>query len=319
MMRPLRRAPDDPRQTRVFLRKDLLAAGHDDRSIARMVATGRWVRVRHGAYVDAAPWSQLDDAGRHGLRARAVVQQSRTKVVVSHVSGLVEYGAPTWGLDLDLVHVTRTDRRAGRREAGVRQHRGRVSAHDYAELNGLDVMTATRVALEVTTVAGVEASLVAVNHLLHHDYTSAEALAAMAPAFAHWPHSLTTDLVLRLADGRIESVGGTRAFHLCFREGLPLPTPQVEILDANGRVLARVDFAWPQHGVFLEFDGRIKYERLLKEGERPSDVVIREKQREELICRLTGWRCIRLTWADLEHPQRTAARIRTELATARAA
>ena len=37
---------------------------------------------------------------------------------------------------------------------------------------------------------------------------------------------------------------------------------------------------------------------------------MREKQREERICQLTGWVCIRITWADLERPERTAGRIR---------
>jgi hypothetical protein len=74
-----------------------------------------------------------------------------------------------------------------------------------------------------------------------------------------------------------------------------------------------VDYAWPELGVFLEFDGRIKYQELLKEGESVTDVVLREKKREELICRLTGWRCIRITWADLYQPERTAAAIRALL------
>jgi hypothetical protein len=74
--------------------------------------------------------------------------------------------------------------------------------------------------------------------------------------------------------------------------------------------VARVDLAWPELGLFLEFDGKVKYERLLKEGEHASDVVFREKQREDMIRRLTGWRCIRIVWADLYKPEVTAAKIR---------
>jgi hypothetical protein len=81
-------------------------------------------------------------------------------------------------------------------------------------------------------------------------------------------------------------------------------------LDENGVEVARVDLAWPAYGLFLEFDGKVKYERLLKKGESASDVVFREKRREDMICRLTGWRCIRIVWADLYQPQITAARIR---------
>ena len=108
----------------------------------------------------------------------------------------------------------------------------------------------------------------------------------------------------------------TLTFCLCYRQGLPAPVPQYVVLDRSGCVVARLDFAWPQHRVFVEFDGRQKYEKLLRPGERASDVVIREKQREELVCRLTGWRCVRLTWADLERPERTAATIREAFAEA---
>jgi hypothetical protein len=78
----------------------------------------------------------------------------------------------------------------------------------------------------------------------------------------------------------------------------------------DGELVAIVDFAWPELGVFLEFDGKIKYQKLLRAGESPTDVVVREKRREELICRLTGWRCIRIVWADLYRPELTAAAIR---------
>ena len=33
-------------------------------------------------------------------------------------------------------------------------------------------------------------------------------------------------------------------------------------------MIHRVDLAWPEYGVFLEFDGRVKYEKYLREGER---------------------------------------------------
>ena len=34
---------------------------------------------------------------------------------------------------------------------------------------------------------------------------------------------------------------------------------QYEIRDSAGQLLARLDFAWPELGVFLEFDGKEKY------------------------------------------------------------
>ena len=152
-----------------------------------------------------------------------------------------------------------------------------------------------------------------VNDFLHRGLTSLDQLHRRYEPMDRWPNTLGTDLVLRLADPRIESVGETRTFHVCWRHGLPAPEPQYEVFDEDGTCIGRVDFAWPEHRVFLEFDGKIKYGKLLREGETPTDVVLREKRREERICEVTGWRCIRVTWADLQRPEILAARIRNML------
>jgi hypothetical protein len=40
--------------------------------------------------------------------------------------------------------------------------------------------------------------------------------------------------------------------------------------------------------------------------------VFREKVREDWLREVTGWRLVRLTWADLYQPQATASRIRRQ-------
>ena len=313
MMNPKPRAADHPRNGPVYLRKTLLAQGHNDRSIARLVAAGVLVRVRHGAYADKQVHDSLSADGRHGLRSRAVVQQAKTRVVLSHVSGLPEYDAPTWGIDLGDVHVTRRDGRSGRHEAGVRQHCGTILDGDVVERHGVEVMGPTRLALEVTSVVGVESGLVVVNHFLHCGATTHDKLMERYAVMEHWPNTLRTGLVLSWADHRIETVGESRTWFLIRNQGLPVPEPQYVVRDAAGQEIARVDFAWPELGVFLEFDGKVKYEKLLKPGQRAADVVIAEKKRESAICRATGWRCVRITWGDLARPAATAAYIRGEL------
>ncbi|HEY3530860.1 MAG TPA: hypothetical protein VGK78_17080 [Nocardioides sp.] len=89
--------------------------------------------------------------------------------------------------------------------------------------------------------------------------------------------------------------------------------PQFEVRD-GGRVIARLDFAWPELGVWVEVDGRVKYDELRRAGESPVDVLMREKRREETVRALTGWECIRVTWSDLAHPERIVARIRAAAA-----
>ena len=93
-----------------------------------------------------------------------------------------------------------------------------------------------------------------------------------------------------------------------------LSVQRVVIRDEQGREFARVDFAWEKLGCFLEFDGKVKYLALRRDGETLEEFLLREKRREEKICLLTGWVCIRITWADLENPERLARRIRALLA-----
>ena len=309
MMLP--REPDDPRVSPIQLRKELLSSGLDDRAIAGLVASGALHRVRYGSYVDGAAWRACDEVGRHGLVARAVLRRSNSGLVLSHQSALGEWDIPIWDQVLDEVHGTRIDERAGRREAGVCQHEGALRPGDWVLHNGVRVTAPTRTALDCAIVLDVEHSIVIVGDALHRKLTTPAELAECAAFMERWPGSLKHRVVLQVADGRCESVGEHRTLYLTWKQGLPRPIPQYKVFDPEtGELLAIVDFAWPELGVFLEFDGKVKYEKLLKDGESPSDVVVREKRREELICRVTGWRCIRIVWADLYRPERTAADIR---------
>ncbi len=294
----------------VVLRRELVKLGYDDRAIARLVRSATLARVRWGAYALGDVWATLDERGRYALLCRAAYRRAQTEVALSHTSAANLWAAPLWDLDLGTVHLTRSDGKVGRREAGVAQHRGTIVAGDWVEHDGLFVMSPTRAALEVTTLTDVEHALVVVDDLLHRDLTTPAQLASRYALMDHWPHTLLTDLVLRLTDARSESVGETRVRYLCWAQSLPAPEVNYEIRDSHGRVIHRVDLAWPELGVFLEFDGREKYLRFRREGESVADCVERERRRQHRIEEITGWRCIRLVWADLYQPVQTADRIR---------
>jgi len=299
---------------RVFLYREAIDAGYNDKAVRHQLRAGEWHKVRHGSFTFSDLWTAGDAAEKHRTFARAVLRTSKVPAVLSHSSSIVELTKTFWDLDLSEAHITRKDGRTGRRAAGVRQHQGRLIADDITQVNGVEVTFATRAALELSTVTDIERSLIVVNGLLHDKLTTIDALREYNEASINrWPGTLRTGLVLRLADGRIESVGETRTLHLCWRQGIPRPEPQFDIYDERGTWVARVDFAWPEHKVFLEFDGKVKYQSQLQPGEDPGDVVFREKRREDLIRRITGWTCIRLTWADLYSPEETAKRIRQAL------
>ena len=294
----------------IVLRRELIDAGHTDRQIRALVKRGELHRVRHGTYVSGELWRSLSAADRHRVLVRAVLRRAHPSTVATHISAAIEHGAPVWGINLDEVHTTRTDGMPGRREAGVVHHRGRMPESDVVEVDGIRVSAPARCAIEVCAITTVEPALVTVDGLLHSGRCTVEELLAMAESCKHWPDSLTTTIVLRLCDPGSASAGESRTVHLCWTQRLPRPETQVPVLDEHGRVFAYADFAWPELGVFLEFDGREKYDRFRREGETLEAYVLREKRREERICQLTGWVCIRITWADLERPVATARRIR---------
>jgi Transcriptional regulator, AbiEi antitoxin len=294
----------------VFLRREALGLGLSDRAITQQIRAGDWVRVRHGAYTFRHLWEAYDAMGRFELRSRAAYRTAKAEVVLSHTSSLSVLGTPWWDLSLDEAHLTRRDGRVGRREAGVVQHCGRVSDADVEFSGELAYMNGTRTALEICTIADVEHSLVVVNGLLRAGKTSPELLRSRYVDMEMWPRTLTTELVLRLCDHRPESVAESRWFYSFHLHNLPCPVPQHEVRDGDGRLIARLDFAWPELGVWVEVDGKVKYDELRRAGETPVDVLMREKRREEAVRAITGWECIRVTWADLFHPERVVDRIR---------
>jgi hypothetical protein len=294
----------------VVLRRELLREGFTDNQIQALVRRGDLHRVRHGSYVDGALWRSLDQLDRHRVLVRAVLRRAHPSAVATHISSAVERRAPVWGIPLDEAHVTRTDGRSGRREAGVAHHRGELAEDRVEVVNGIRVSAAPRCAVEITTMTSVEPALVSINALMHAGHLTPEDLAAEVETLKHWPRTLTATIVQRLADPRVESVAESRTLFLCWDQHLPRPSLQIPVLDEHRREFAYADFGWPEHGVFLEFDGRIKYQRYRRKDETLEEFLMREKKREERICMLTGWVCIRITWADLSDPERTAARIR---------
>ena len=294
----------------VWLRRDARAAGYSDRAIAKLVKTREWHRVRRGAYCSGELWDSLSPEDRHRVLCRAVLLTAHPSSALSHVSSAIEWDAETWGFDLNVVHTTRTDGKCGRKEAGIVHHRGLLSEDDVVVHNGVRVTCAPRSVAETCTIADVEPALTVANSLLHGGRIDMDELNGQTAVTRSWPRSLTTDLVRRLADHRIESVAESRAFYFFWREHLPRPEPQVEVYDEDGRLVGRMDFAWASDGVFAEMDGKLKYLTMRRDGETLDEFLLREKRREAQICALTGWVCIRITWEDLARPRLLARRIR---------
>jgi hypothetical protein len=297
-------------------RADVLSCGFDDRFIRRQLASKAWTRVRKGAYCLTFTWQTLDDIERHRRLARAVLHSHGDAVALSKVSALLmRPGCDVWNIDLSRVHVTRRDGRSGSVELDVVHHEGALADDDIEVVDGLLVMRESRCVIETIATAGVEPGLVVADAALHTGRVDADQLSETLESLRPWVGSRTIDLVLRLADGRAESVGESRSRFLFWSQGLPRPEVQFSVFDRTGRLIGISDLAWPQHEMLFEFDGRVKYGRLLKPGEDPGDAVFKEKVREDALRRTTGWAMERATWRDLSHPVDLARRTRRRMRT----
>lgn len=299
----------------LLLRRDAVAQGYDDNLLAREVRAGRLCRIRQGAYADGPTWRRLDDRGQHCLLSDAVLMQYDDNVALSHGSNVLRLGGPQYGLDLSHVHLTHFEG-GGRRTAGVIHHEGRCGLLDVTRINGHWATSPPRTVLDIAIADGLVVGVVVADDFIHRRLTSTEELRHLYVSMADWPGALIVRLVIDLATGKSESVGESLGWLLFRNQRLPRPEQQFEIRYPHGGIAGRTDWAWPELGLLGEFDGKSKYLQHRLPGETIEEAVLREKRREDLLRELTGWRFIRLVWADLFHPEATAQRIRQAMARA---
>jgi hypothetical protein len=236
-------------------------------------------------------------------------------VALSHASGCVAHGVDIWRVDLTRVHVTRLDGGAGRIEGDVVHHEGFVTDDEVLDVDGLRVLPPQRCVLEAGSLASSEAALVLLNSSLHRGMCSLDDIGNQFDLMAHWPRMRHLHVPVRMCTEKAESVGESRGLWLFFTEHLPAPELQFKVYDGL-RLLGRTDWAWRRLRGLGEFDGKMKYGRLLEPGRDPGEFVFEEKRREDLLREATGYWMIRLVWSDLDQPARTAQRLRRLIAAA---
>lgn len=299
----------------VALRADLLADGLTPDELRRRRRRGELASVRRGAYVTGDDPRLTEAVAVHRLRVEAAVRQLGPAAVVSHVSAAVLLGLSCWGLPLDRVHVTRNRRSGARTGPDLVVHAAALDPDEILTLGGVTLTAPARTVVDIGRRIGFERAVAVADAALHRPrrdrpplVTSAE-LATQLVRGARRPGLPAARRVVAFADGRSESVGESRSRVAIHRAGLPPPVLQWEVFAPDGVLLGRVDLAWPRSRTVGEFDGRIKYGRLLRPGQAPGDAVYAEKRREDAL-RAMGLTVVRWGWQDLgEAFGPTAARL----------
>jgi hypothetical protein len=236
----------------------------------------------------------------HENRVRAV-QLLFPRSVACGRSAAVMWDVELAGADDDVECLLPADAHHGA-VRGVRTHRSALPLVQVFGRRGVRVTTAMRTALDLATIRPLDDAVIALDQFLAPGLVlPSEVQAAAAELTGR--NCRHVRMVVALADGLAGSPQETRLRLLLHRSALPAPVAQYSVR-ADGRFLARVDFAWPEHRLAVEYEGAWH-------GERQQ--VGRDRQR---LNRLTaaGWRVVFVTAADLRDPERLIARIAAALA-----
>lgn len=289
-----------------LLRYQLNELGYSDAMIKQATRAGVLVRLRHGTYAIKPSWTQLSASQQHRVVALSVLDRLGPGVVASHQSAAAIHGFDLYDVDLNTVHVTRLNGRNGRREAGVAFHTGTIDAEqDVVEVAGRSVTSPMRTVFEACSVSGIESGMVLASSALRSRQFSKDELAQHGERYDHWLGTRTARLAIRLADGRLESVGEVRSLHMMWRHRLPHPELQFVIETGDCHVIARTDFAWTLWRHTGEFDGLFKYGRLNPYADDPGQAIADEKIREDRV-RDQQLGMSRWVWSGLAPSQQTS-------------
>jgi hypothetical protein len=302
----------------VFLRREALLLGYEDRDLAHAVRRRQIVRIRQGTYCPAQSWQDADAGGRHLLTAQGVALTHEHRVALSHTTGALAWGLRLWRPELARVHVTRLAGTTGRVQPDVIYHRHAWDPEGVWAQEEHLLLDPVTCGLQAAARTSVTQGVVILDSLIDLDLCDEATLSATYATMSRSPFTRRLQVAVRLTRRGAESVGESLTRDLFFKHHLPEPVLQYKVYDGS-RLVGITDFAWPEYGLLGEFDGKIKYGRLLKPGQDPGEVVFREKRREDEIREVTGMGMIRYIFGDLYVPLATAARTRRMLARPHAA
>lgn len=284
----------------IFTRQDALRAGLRDQVLIAAVRHEVVARLCRGAYTTPGPWTKGE---RRRLLARAALRVYEDAVLTSGTA------VAAHGIPLFEVPVVRADiARPIAREAGTTHLRIRPLREESVDTDWGPATPVASSLVQLTMDHGIPAGVASIDAALHVGATERAALEAAYERVSGWPHSSRVRCALAWSDGRSESLGESVTRVILRGAGWAIDS-QVPIVDRHGGVFARADLGIEGTRVLVEFDGKVKY------TDGGPDALFREKQREDRI-RALGYVVVRVTWADLFHPERIIRAVRGALAVA---
>jgi hypothetical protein len=147
--------------------------------------------------------------------------------------------------------------------------------------------------------------VVAVDALLTRCDLTVQAIRNYAEDRQSWHGAARATRVLDLTAPGAESPGETRLRLVLIGGKLRAPLLQHRVVDGAGRHLARLDLAYPDHLIGIEYDG----------GHHWEPTAIKKDLQRQNALRARGWSLLRFTSEDvMSHPARLVGQVRATLA-----
>lgn len=303
----------------LFTREELRTQGLTDLQVQRRLRARTLFRVARGYYATANP-QQMSPEERHLQLVAGLRHQVKPGSVLSHASAGVLHGLWVSRRALNRMHVTR---RASGNSVSRRVHVHRALGDVAVEeklLPGVGPVPVTDLAS--TTVALLRLldpldAIAVADSALRVGLQKQTARGLLAQLEGH-PGTRRARRTLEFSDPLSESPGESKSRWIFHTHQIPAPVLQQNFHTPSGQWVARTDFWWPEHNLIGEFDGNIKYGRLLKPGQSLEDVIRAERAREVALLNL-GHRLTRWVSASVNSPADLAQQITRLLTSQRAA
>jgi very-short-patch-repair endonuclease len=214
--------------------------------------TSAWRRIFPDVYACASL------AATHRISAIAAAGVLLPDAVVCGRSAATLWGVPLLGPADDVELTVPSTCRAGA-VRGVQVSRRGLLASDITRRDGVLLTTPLRTALDLGRITPFDEAVVAIDRFLGAGLVRLADLRESSASMSG-PGCRQVRRAAALADGLAESPPETRLRLALRRSRLPQPVAQFVVRDGDGRI-ARVDFAWPEHRVALEYEGAWHGER----------------------------------------------------------
>lgn len=278
-----------------LLLRDRALAEVDPDALLVALRSGRLRRLQRGIYLPR----RIPETP-HLLARAAVLSSGIADAVACHVTSARLRGivVPD-GRRVEHVNVSRTERRRDRRD--LHFHSRSLSVGEVDRVGSVPATSVPRTLADLAADLDRLDAVWALDDAFRRGIAGREDVVAVIAGWRGGASCATARAHLGVADGISESILETAGRLVLGDRGVPLPIPQYRLRDADGRVVARLDGAYPRERIAIEWDGRDVHGR--------PEAVFGDRWRQNLLPEL-GWTILRFTWFDvMRDPDGVADRV----------